>query len=55
MAGDIGWLDVAKGTARTMDGEITPVVIKSLADRRVGELTDLIISNFGVHLMQRIA
>eukprot|EP00746_Dinoflagellata_sp_MGD_P015512 gnl/MRDRNA2_/MRDRNA2_134483_c0_seq1.p1 gnl/MRDRNA2_/MRDRNA2_134483_c0~~gnl/MRDRNA2_/MRDRNA2_134483_c0_seq1.p1 ORF type:complete len:525 (-),score=111.93 gnl/MRDRNA2_/MRDRNA2_134483_c0_seq1:99-1673(-) len=62
-AGDVGWLDVVKGefsqyqgqkTQDTVRATVPPNVVKALADRRVGELTDIVVSSVGVHLLQRI-
>merc|ERR1711924_569292 len=63
-AGDVGWLDTAKGEFVVNGGRpqdtvvqatVPPNVVKALSDRRIGEFTDLVVSNVGVHLLQRIA
>lgn len=60
LAGDLGWLDRVKGTADEHRSKVQPVktavpanVHKAAFELDVGELSDLILSDVGVHLLLR--
>lgn len=65
LAGDLGWLDQAKGETKEPKGkavvgaavkpQVPTPVLRAAFELEVGELSDLIASDIGVHLLLRTA
>jgi hypothetical protein len=61
LAGDLGWLDRDKGkdtqqaNARTVKSVIPAPVLKAAFELEVGQLSDLVSSDIGIHLLMRTA